>query len=401
MAANDWYSPPPLGRPGQGAGGRTEVGVVAPNYGLEHLSYLMDVPGYRHVLLRRVPLHRLERRGTFWDKTPVFLRAPVPLMHTFNHLPMNGPPFVLSFEMELPFYLGQPRAWQLRLGHRLLASRRCRAILCLSETYARQARAKFEVLGLPEVAAKIGTFRGAVVPSRRPHPAEDGWSREGEPLRLLFVGADALRKGLVPLLEAVEELRRAGAEIELTVISSVTERSYAVPPGAGPSAAELRRRLAGTPWIRHHPGLPYAEVRAAMGTHDLLLLPSLDETLGWVVIEAAMEGRATVATDIAAMPELVEDGVSGRLVGLPLNAERRWRGLFEEDRPAAYGEACEGLRAGLVAALGEVLERRALARAWGAAAHARLAPLYDPARAAAELAGHYDRALGRAPDQKL
>ncbi len=175
--------------------------MVAPNYGLEHLTYLMQMPYYRHVLLRRLPLHRFERTGTFWDKTPIFLRAPVPLVHTFNHLPMNGPPFILSFESELPFYLGPHRDWQHRLGYRLLAGSRCRALLSLSDTAGALARQKFTDMGLPEIAAKIQTFRGAVLPSRQ--QGQRSYGAEATPLRLIFVGADGLRKGIAPVLQAI------------------------------------------------------------------------------------------------------------------------------------------------------------------------------------------------------
>jgi glycosyltransferase involved in cell wall biosynthesis len=391
--ANTWYRPPTLSGPGKVRDGRTEVGVIAPSYGMEHLSYIMDLPAYRHVVLRRLPLHRFERNSTFWDKTPVLVHAPVPLVHTFNHLPMNGPPFVVSFELELPFYLHRHRDWQHRIGHRLLASPRCRAILSLSDTAGDLARRKFTALGRPEIAAKIQTFRGAVLPSWQ-EGRQDGDRTDG-PLRLLFVGADGLRKGIVPLLDAVADLRRSGAEIELTVVSAMLDHTYAV-VAPEPTAAALCRTMAETPWITHHRSLPYEAVRAAMATHDLLLFPTLDETLGWVVIEAAMEGMATVSSNVFALPELVEDGVTGRVIDLPLNEGRRWTGIFAPDRPAALAEAYDRLRTGLVAALGAALNDRSLARRWGDGARARLARLYDPAAAAPVLANHYARAIGGA-----
>src|SRR3982751_2886615 len=92
------------------------VGVVAPHYNLERLSYLLPVPGYRFVTLRRLPLHRLEKGGTFWGNTPLLLDRSVPLVHTWNMLPPNARRFVISFELELPRYLGRPRPWQMRTG---------------------------------------------------------------------------------------------------------------------------------------------------------------------------------------------------------------------------------------------------------------------------------------------
>src|SRR5687768_13152292 len=91
------------------------VGVVSPHYGLERVSYMLPVPGYEFHTVRRVPFQRLEKSGTFWANTPVLLDRSASLVHTFNMLPLNGPRFVTSFEVELPRYLGNPRPWQMNL----------------------------------------------------------------------------------------------------------------------------------------------------------------------------------------------------------------------------------------------------------------------------------------------
>ncbi|MEM6412622.1 MAG: glycosyltransferase family 4 protein [Pseudomonadota bacterium] len=395
MSGNEWYQAPSLQPPGRSSDDLKEVGVIAPNYGLEHVSYLLKPPGYRHVLLRRIPFHRLERRGTFWDKTPVLLRAPVPLVHTFNHVPMNGPPFVVSFESELPFYLGPQRAWQHRIGHALLASERCRAILSFSDWAADLARKKFHDAGLPEISGKIAIFRGAVVPSQTPDrrifdpPAT--WS-EKTPLRLIFVGGDGLRKGIAPLLDAVAILRAKGANIELTVVSAMVPRSYAVAEG-GVSAESLCQKMTEAPWVTHHRFLSYADVREAMSRHHMLVLPTLDETLGWVVIEAAMEGLSCVASTSYALPELVDDGRTGRLIPLPVTGTRRWTGLWAQDRLAALQEAYDILRNGLVDSLSELLNAPSLIAQRGLAAKLKLEQLYHPDAASRQLSAIYDRAL--------
>lgn len=394
MVANTWYTPPNLSRNATGPDGapdpRTQIGVVAPNYGLEHVTYLLEMERYRHVEVRRLPLHRLERGGsTFWDKTPVVLRAGVPLVHTFNMAPMSGPPFVMTFEMELPYYLGRHRAWQHKIGHAILASDRCRGLLSFSDTAADLARAKFEALGRSDIASKISTFRGGVRASATPGPRTD---LDGTgPLRLLFVGADAIRKSLLPLLEAVEDLRNAGAEVELTVVSSLVPRSY-VAGDHEPPVSDIRARLE-RPWITYHPSLPYPEVRQAMRHHDLLMLPSLDETLGWVVIEAAMEGIGSVTTNAFALPELVEDGKTGRVLNLPLNAGKRWAGLFQPNRRVPFMDAMDQLHEDLRSVLEDVLNARHLVADWGQAAHDKLTPLYHPDVASKDLSDIYDRAL--------
>jgi glycosyltransferase involved in cell wall biosynthesis len=394
MAQNTWYSAPNLHRPDEIPDGKIGVGVIAPNYGLEHVSYLMDVPGYAHTVVRRVPFQRLERmlksRGNFWGNTPLVVRPRVPLLHTFNMLPMNGPPFVVTLEARLPFYLGPHRDWQHKIGHAILGSDRCRGILAFSDTAATLARRKFDRLDRPDIVAKITTFRGAVLPSNQDVPRSA--PKPDDPLRLIFVGANGLRKGIIPLLDAIEQVRSEGANITLTVISSLPQRDYILPQDTT-SAEATRQRLIDTPWVDYHRSMPNPDVRCAMATHDLLAFPTIDETLGWVTIEAAMEGIGTLASNAFALPELVEDGVTGRIVPISLNENRKWTGFNAPDRRAALLDTYDQLRAGLVDALRDAASDPAKVRRWGQAAKNRMMNMYAPDMAALRLQGIYDTAL--------
>ena len=47
---------------------------------------------------------------------------------------------------------------------------------------------------------------------------------------------------------------------------------------------------------------------------DAFVLPSLDDTLPQVLLEAMARGRPVIATAVGAIPQAIEDGVEGRLV---------------------------------------------------------------------------------------
>jgi glycosyltransferase involved in cell wall biosynthesis len=63
-----------------------------------------------------------------------------------------------------------------------------------------------------------------------------------------------------------------------------------------------------------HAGLDRAGVAAALDDAWCLVLPSATEGFGRVVVEAFLRGRAVVGSRAGAIPDLVEDGVSGLLV---------------------------------------------------------------------------------------
>jgi glycosyltransferase involved in cell wall biosynthesis len=113
---------------------------------------------------------------------------------------------------------------------------------------------------------------------------------------VLFVGGDFSRKGGEDLLEAMKSL---GDEAELDVVTGVRPRSI---PTSSPT--------------RVHLGLNHAsdELFELFRQADIFVLPTIGETYGLVICEAMASGLPVVATNVGAIPEIVEDGVSGVLV---------------------------------------------------------------------------------------
>jgi glycosyltransferase involved in cell wall biosynthesis len=143
-------------------------------------------------------------------------------------------------------------------------------------------------------------------------PASFGSRRDGtdraDPVRLLAVGRFQPKKGYTTLLEAVARVRAA---VQLTVV------------GYGPLEAALRAQaqaLGLADRILWTGPLDQPAVLERYRTSDLFLVasevaPDGDrDGLPNVVVEALSQGLPVVATRAAAIPELVVDGVHGRLV---------------------------------------------------------------------------------------
>jgi glycosyltransferase involved in cell wall biosynthesis len=122
---------------------------------------------------------------------------------------------------------------------------------------------------------------------------------------LLFVGRLAAIKGLGLLLEAVAALRLRHPQLRLVLV------------GDGPDRARLEARaakpdLAGA--ITFTGYRAQAEVARDLAACDVFVLPSFAEGVPVVLMEAMATRRPVVATRVAGVAELVEDGVSGHLV---------------------------------------------------------------------------------------
>ncbi len=90
-------------------------------------------------------------------------------------------------------------------------------------------------------------------------------------------------------------------------------------PDTAELAEETEREVArlaaardGVFWIRDM--LPTAQVREILSAATVFVCPSVYEPLGIVNLEAMACATAVVASDVGGIPEVVQDGVTGRLV---------------------------------------------------------------------------------------
>lgn len=131
------------------------------------------------------------------------------------------------------------------------------------------------------------------------------------PGKLLSVGRLVPMKGFDILLTALAELRTRGVEFNCTVIGEGEERSR----------LESLRATLGLDGVVEFPGaMPQDEVVRHMTDSTLMVLPCVVAPNGQsdgipnVLMESMATGLPVISTRISGIPELVEDGVSGRLV---------------------------------------------------------------------------------------
>ena len=142
-------------------------------------------------------------------------------------------------------------------------------------------------------AAKID-----IVPYGAPSPISGKISRPSGRLKVLFAGSLGQRKGLSYLLKAVEMLH---GDVELTLLGRKAV------DGCAPLEAAVRKYR----WL---PTLSHAAVLREMQNHDVLVLPSLFEGFGLVILEAMAQGVPVITTDHTAGPDIIEDGTEGFIV---------------------------------------------------------------------------------------
>lgn len=142
---------------------------------------------------------------------------------------------------------------------------------------------------------------------------------------VVFVGRITRQKGLPYLLRAaallppeVQLVLCAGAPDTPEIMAEVTAL-----------VRELQEKRTGVVWIDRH--LPRHDLSAILTAATTFVCPSIYEPLGIVNLEAMACGAAVVGTATGGIPEVVVDGVTGRLVpieqltdgtGTPVDPER-------------------------------------------------------------------------------
>lgn len=142
---------------------------------------------------------------------------------------------------------------------------------------------------------------------------------------VVFVGRITRQKGLPYLLAAA---RRLPPEVQLVLCAGAPDTPEILAEVQS-GVAELQRERSGVVWIEQL--LPRHELSAILSNATTFVCPSVYEPLGIVNLEAMACGAAVVGTATGGIPEVVSNGITGRLVpieqlddgtGTPLDPER-------------------------------------------------------------------------------
>ncbi len=131
-------------------------------------------------------------------------------------------------------------------------------------------------------------------------------SSGSERMRFLTLGSFEPRKGQDILAEAVLELAAATrARCSFKMAGRVLDEEF---------YAELRTTVAGLEQIELIEALDHSRALALLNETDVVVLPSRDETMPIVILEATGLGKAVISTDVGGIREWLRDGMNGLLV---------------------------------------------------------------------------------------
>lgn len=196
-----------------------------------------------------------------------------------------------SYTMHGPAIFFEPRIW--RIDEKIA---RARFVACISHF----CRSQGMIFAAPEHWSKLKIVHCGIDPARYGTQPQEASGK-----RILFVGRLAAVKGVPILLEAFAKVLEEHPDAVLTLVGDGPERR----------TIEARAQALGCAGMVEFMGYrSQDEVAELLGKADLFALPSFAEGVPVVLMEAMASGLPVVATRIAGISELVEDGTSGHLV---------------------------------------------------------------------------------------
>ena len=151
--------------------------------------------------------------------------------------------------------------------------------------------------------------------------------------RVAFVGRLDPVKGALLLIEAMAQVLKAHPDATLTLAGD----------GPARAGAEARATALGIANSVHFAGfMTQTQVADLLANSDMLVLPSFAEGLPVVYMEALASRIPVVASRVAGVQDLVEDGITGFTVppgDVPTLAYRMQRLMADPDLSARMGEA--------------------------------------------------------------
>ncbi len=144
------------------------------------------------------------------------------------------------------------------------------------------------------------------------------------------IGLQMPRKRPRFLIDAAAELVKLAPETRLLFVGEAS-------PGQESYVAELRKRVDELGLQNHVQWIPFQQqVADYFAALDLNVLLSNDEGFGRVVIEAASVNVPTIGSDVGGIPELIEDGITGHIIGAPKSTEEEFNRLTTAFAHLAY-----------------------------------------------------------------
>lgn len=276
------------------------------NYPPEGVSYL-GVSGqtkkgtyYKHKKLKE--LANVLSQAINLPRVALVKSGDYDLIHTSRGIiPLNRKPWVMDVEHFYSFMGLHSKAVENKLIkkfiERKLGSKYCKAILCHCDATLKGFLKHFD-------CRKFKHKLKVLYPSSHITPIK---KEKHEKIRILCVSSLFEQKGGVQVLEAFSRLEKKFDNVELWMRADV------------PKNIQKKYSSKNIKYTGYSENIIPREdlIKTVYSKCDIFLYPTLCDSFGFSLMDAMVAGLPIIATNLFAVPELVEDGKTGLIIDIP------------------------------------------------------------------------------------
>lgn len=308
----------------------------------------------------------------------------VNLYHFFNSVNYGNRPWVSTFETLIPRYPNDRT--KEKKGIKALCANSCKKIIPFSN-FNKELQLQFVQKNYPESYNIIASKMEVIYPPQNLNLQTD-FTRFDSPekLKFLFVGHDFFRKGGREVLNALNNLKAMGYDFELIIVSKLQPDNF-ITKTTQFDSSEYKKTINSLSYCTHYNSLPNKEIYALMNKAHVMLFPSLQETFGYVVLEAQSTGLPVVTTSIRAFPE-INNSECGWIIDIP-QTDKGFADVFLNK----YDVISNLISQGMLGILKNILDNPEQLLFKAKNSYQRIQNLHNPEKISLKLIGLYEQAL--------
>lgn len=244
------------------------------------------------------------------------------LIHSFNRIPFTKKPWIVTFEAQLPRTLGSGGSGVKKILRERLLLENCKKIIAMSEhakkvfinynkdcEYLNNLLENLEVIH-PNIPVKITKPKSY---------------NKGERLHLIFIGNAFARKGGIVVLRLAKKADKNGLPVVFHIISGMQYGAKIFTDHPDASRYEEDLKLINLNNIVFHQKLINQKVLNLLSQSHFQIMPTLNDTYGFSIIEGFSVATPAITTNVCALPEIVCPNQNGYLLELEVNENQSWR----------------------------------------------------------------------------
>lgn len=159
---------------------------------------------------------------------------------------------------------------------------------------------------------------------------------DAQPLQLVFVGNQFVRKGGITVLRLAKKAKQMGIPITVHLVSKMQYGPEVHTDYPSTEKYEEDLKLLSLDNVVFHGKKSNQDVLRLLSQSHFQIMPTLHDTYGHSVIEGFSVATPAITTNVCALPEFVHHGKNGYVLNIDLKKNRDWKYLrerpFREDQ---------------------------------------------------------------------